>query len=260
MRLHRSRTSWPGHKANAWQRSSALVLALLLCALFTGGAPQAARADSSPPNGITVGGDGSAELPPDVAHVSGSVETEAATASDALNQNSQTLNGVITAVKAFGVADADIQTTRVNVYPIFSQPKPNATQPPSVIGFHASNGIRVKTTDLTRVGDLIQTMVDAGITNFNGVDYGLQNPEQLRTMALQAAIADAQQQAQAAATTLGVKLGGVLTFSTVSTSAPPVPAAVPRLAAASVAAAPPVIPGPLTATAHVTITFAILGP
>ena len=243
---------------------AAMSVALLVgAALFAGGA-SGARADN-PPNGITVTGSGTASVTPDEAHVSGSVETQAATASDALGQNSQTLNAVIAAVKASGVTDADIQTTNLSIYPIFSQPEAPAnggpTPPPTVVGFHASEGIRVRVTDLTTVGDLIQTMVTAGINNFNGVDYGLQDPEQLRTMALQAAIADAQAQAQAAAASTGVKLGGILNLTVNGSSAPPVPRAAVALASAAPSPAPPpILPGPLTASTNVTITFAILGP
>jgi uncharacterized protein YggE len=225
-----------------------------------------ARADT--PNGITVGGSGTAQLPPDLAHVSGSVDTEAATADDALNQNSQTMQAVINAVKAFGIADADIQTTRVSVYPLFSSTSSSSSNqpapPPTIVGYRASNGVSVKVTDLNKVGNLIQTMVGAGINDFTGVSYGLQNPEQLRQMALQAAIGDAQAQAQTAASTLGVKLGGILNFTTQSNSAGPVPYAVaappPPAALSASRVAPPVTPGPQTANATVTATYAILGP
>lgn len=248
------------------QWPSLVITAALLASLLLGLGPGAASVHAdSPPNGVTVSGSGTAELPPDLAHVSGSVDTEAATADDALSQNSQTLQAVISAVKAFGIADADIATTRVSIYPVFSSTSGSSSNqpapPPTIAGYRASNGINVKVTDLTKVGPLIQVMVSAGINHFGGVDYGLQNPEQLRVMALQAAIADAQQQAQAAAASLGVKLGGVLNSTTQSTSAPPVPRSVAFAAAAPSPAAPPppVMPGPQTATTTVTVTYAILG-
>jgi uncharacterized protein YggE len=80
-------------------------------------------------------------------------------------------------------------------------------------------------------------------------------------MALQAAITDAQQSAQTSAAAMGVRLGGVLNFTTQSNTAPPVPAARPVAfsVAAPSAPPPPVIPGPQTADATVTITYAILG-
>lgn len=242
----------------------ALAVALGLALMFGPRAP-VVRADA-PPNGITVSGSGTAQVPPDQATVSGSVETQAATADAALSQNSQTVNAVIAAVQAIGVPVASIQTTNVSVYPIFSSTNSNSSNqpapPPTIVGYRATNGVSAKLTDLTKVGDVIQTMVTAGVNDFNGVDYGLQNPEQLRQMALQAAIADAQQSAQTAAAALGVKLGGVLNFTVGSTSAPPVPA--PRASFALAAAAPsapppPTIPVPQMATTDVAVTFAILG-
>jgi uncharacterized protein len=225
-----------------------------------------ARADS-PPNGITVTGSGTAELPPDQAQVSGNVQTQASTANDALNQNSQTMQAVLAAVKGMGFADSDIKTNSVNVYPVFSSTNsntPNASNTPTIIGYKATNGVTVKVRDLSQVGSLIQAMVNAGVNDFTGVQFELQNPEQIRQMALQAAINDAQAGAQTSATALGVQLGGVLNMTTQSQSAAPVPyAPAPpppsALMAEGGAAPPPINPGPLTANANVTVTYAILG-
>lgn len=251
----------------AWRRATPLTLSLFAAALllFAHGATMV-RADT-PPNGITVNGSGTAELPPDEAKVSGSVQTEAATSADALNQNSTTLQAVIAAAQGLGFASSDITTQGLSIYPVFSQTNASSnggvTPPPTVVGYRATNGITVTVKDLTQVGGLIQTMVGAGINEFNGVSYQLQNPEQLRVTALQTAIGDAQAQAQAAAASMGVQLGGILNFTEQSTSAP-----VPRVAAqatfvgtsvAAPAPPPPVQPGPLSGTANVTITYAILG-
>lgn len=251
-------------RPRCWLACFSLVLAALLLA----SGPAAAHADN-PPNGITVTGQGTASLPPDLARVSGSVETQADTADAALNQNSQILQAAIAAVEASGIPEASIQTSGLHVNPLFSQtPAPQncpssgcpPQQSPYIVGYRATNGMTVKTTNLNQAGDLAQTMVDAGINNFNGISYDLQNPEQLRTMALQAAIGDAQQQAQAAAASLGVTLGSVLNFTEESSSAPPV--AAPRavaFAASAAAPLPPAMPGPINATSSVTVTFAIGG-
>jgi uncharacterized protein len=234
-------------------------------ALALGPKTGVARADSTP-NGITVTGSGTTQLPPDQAEVSGNVETQASTANDALNQNSQTMQAVLAAVKGFGFADSDIKTNRVSVYPVFSSSNsnsPNASSTPTIIGYKATNGVTVKVRDLSQVGDLIQGMVSAGVNDFTGVQFELQNPEQIRQMALQAAISDAQAGAQTSATALGVGLGGVLNMTTQSQSAGPVPYAPPPPSPAALreggAAPPPIQPGPLSATANVTVTYAILG-
>jgi len=263
--INSSRQSRTGAAPGMVHQMALAGLALALGLMFAVGRGAAvARADT--PNGITVSGSGMAQLPPDQAEVSGNVETEAATANDALNQNSQTTQVVIAAVKGVGFADADIKTNRVSVYPLFSSTNSSSANPPAppptIVGYRATNGVTVKVRDLSKIGDLIQGMVNAGVNDFSGVQYELQNPEQLRQMALQAAISDAQAGAQTSASALGVRLGGVLNMTTQSQSAPPVPfaAPAPRAASTSIAAPPPpVIPGPLSATANVTVTFAILG-
>lgn len=240
-------------------------------------------------NTISATGQGSASLPPDKALVSASVQTRATAASDALDQNSRTVQAVLAAVKGLGVSDADIQTTQLTLYPVYPPPAscnqgqttlPNGavfvsatpcsepTSPPTVSYFQVTEGIGVTTTDLSTVSDLVEAMVGAGITQFSGIQFGWQNPEQLRQMAIQAASADAQQEAQTLAASLRVALGPVITSSLLSSSAPPVPALqVPQIGfgasgpilAPPLAVPPPIQPGQQTATANVSVTFAIAG-
>jgi uncharacterized protein YggE len=218
-----------------------------------------AEADGPPRNGITISAEGSASLPPDTAHISGNILTQADAAADALGQNQTTLQAVIVAVKGIGATDQDIQTTGVQVSPI-SSPQGQ------VNGYQATNQISVTTKDLSKVGDLIQAMVSAGISNLNSVNYALQDPTQLQLLATQAAIGNARSRAQAVAGALGEQLGGVLDFSfgaaTPPPPAPPIAAPTVRpLAAPAVALAPPppVNPTSFSTTTQVTVTFAIAG-
>lgn len=237
---------------------------------------------------ISATGQGTASLPPDKAVISASVQTEATAASDALDQNSRTVAAVIAAVKAQGVGDAGIQTTQLTLYPVYASsttcnqgqpPLPYGTvygpaascdepsPPPTVSYFQVTEGLSVTTTDLSNVPVLVEAMVGAGITQFSGIQYGWQNPEQLQTMAIQAASADAQREAQTLAASLGVTLGPVLSSSLVYSSAPPLPAVpapppptpagVPRPALPALA--PPLQPGQQSANASVSVTFAIAG-
>jgi hypothetical protein len=235
-------------------------LLALLGLLFLGGGWTPALADT--PNGITVTGSGSAEVPPDLAHLSGSVDNSAGTAQDALDQNSRTVQAVLAALAAAGVPSKDIQTSRVDVTPAYDY----KSTPAQIVGYRASNTITVKTTDLTRIGDLLTTMVQSGVNNLNDVSYGIQNPEQLRMMALEAALGDARQLAQTIASDLGVALGAILNVTTTRNAAPPAsfgappppPPSAPRPAATSTAA-PPVRPSPLSATSDVQVTYSIAG-
>src|SRR5579863_139113 len=91
------------------------------------------------PHEITVSGAGKAYVKPDIALVTFGVTTQAVKSQDAVNQNNTKMNAVITAVKALGVADADIQTTSYNLSPTYGYSR--IPQPmPMVSGGSAASG------------------------------------------------------------------------------------------------------------------------
>jgi len=247
-------------------------LTALVGVLLLGGVAAGASAQTAPgfPQGMTVSGQASASQPPDQAPVFGSVVTQADTPAAATDENSRILTAIITALKGIGVADDDIQTSGFNVSPQYSyiQPQPGeASQPPTIIGYQANNGVSVKTKNLKQIGALFQAMANAGATNLSGPAYSLQDPEQLRLRAIQAASDDALQKARAAAAALGVRVGAVISFNegfsnAPFAAAPPPPAPAPATARPTAVAqiAPPVVPTDLTATASVTVVFAIINP
>ncbi|MGI8554331.1 MAG: SIMPL domain-containing protein [Dehalococcoidia bacterium] len=266
-----------GYRRKPWAGALFAAVLLLIGSAATGVSGQASPNQRAAvgEQGITALGQGSATLPPDQALISGSVQTQAGTAADALDQNSQTVQAVITAIEATGVGAGNIQTTQLSLYPIYAPPTPPtpgaSPSQPAIVAYQVTEGIGVTLTGLTKVSDVVQTMVGAGLNSFGGIQYELQNPEQLRIEALQAASADAQQQAQVLAVSLGVSLGAVLSSSILGTTAPPLPyLQVPVTAMASQKslpatggvlglAAPPLQPGMLTATASVSVTYAIAG-
>lgn len=244
---HVRRRLWARGKSGL--RALALPVFIALMLLLPGGLASAQTAGGNAPNPLTVSGDGTATLPPDQAIVSASVDTKAQGASDALNQNSQTLNAVIAAVEAAGIPDSSVNTTGLQVSP--------QTQAGVTSGYQAHTGITVKTTDLSGVGDLVQTMISAGVTSVDGVAYGLQNPEQLPEQALQAATANAQQQAQAIAAALGLTLGAPVNFIAQPGLSEPQPIPAPAPPPSNGSATAPVLPGPFSVSAHVTVTYSV---
>ena len=238
------------------------IVVLLSPALLMAGGREHIHADGPPRNGITMTAEGTATLPPDVARISGTIETRAETAADALGQNTDILNAVIAAVKTLGATDRDIRTSGVRRDPI------NAPGG-GVTGYRALNGISIRTTDLTKIGDLIQAMVGANITNIQNVDYALQDPDQLQLLAVESAIANARRRGEAVAAALGVRLGVALDFSfgtrapvtatPLPAPPPPPPTAVAARAAPAPPPPPPVMPTSFSASSQVTVTFAIQG-
>src|SRR5262245_51017899 len=90
------------------------------------------------PPSITVVGTGTASARPDAAEVTAGVVTQAATAAQALAQNSAAMDKVLKAVAALGIADRDVQTANFNVVPQRRQGR-QESQPPEIVGYEVSN-------------------------------------------------------------------------------------------------------------------------
>src|SRR3954451_22342524 len=95
---------------------AAAVALVVIAALAGVGRPEAARGDSGAiADSVTTTGHGVITVTPDEATVTAGVHTQAATASEALSQNSARMNDVIAALKAHG--GKDLQTQQVSLYP-----------------------------------------------------------------------------------------------------------------------------------------------
>ena len=62
-------------------------------------------------------GQGSVTLEPDLALLNIGVETTAVNVSDVRDEAARAMDAILTAVKARGLTDADVQTLAFNIYP-----------------------------------------------------------------------------------------------------------------------------------------------
>jgi uncharacterized protein YggE len=201
----------------------------------------AGSSDSTPGGGITVNGSGAASTTPDRAAFSFGVTTQAASASAALSRNSDAIAKVIAALKAHGVADAQIQTQAVSLFP-------RTSEKGEIVGYTASNSVSAQSS-VARAGETIDAAVGAGATDVSGPAFTSGDEDALYRQALKAAIADAKAKAQVLAAAAGGTLGAVTTI--VESSSQPVP-----FVDKAVAPSTPVQPGTQRITANVTVTFA----
>jgi len=184
---------------------------------------------------------------PDQVQLTVSVVTNAATASQAAQQNATQTNAVIAALNQVLGQAGSIQTAGYSLYPQYS----NSTNP-AIVGYSASNSLQVTTTVLSLAGTLIDAANQAGANNISGLQFGLQDPDPTLQQALTAAAKQALAHAGAIAAGLGGKAGAVVSAQQ-NTSVTPVYG--PGLA--GVAAATPVLTGTVGVTATVTVTTAL---
>ena len=167
-------------------------------------------------SGVLVDGLGRVAGTPDVLRVELGVEVKRPDVSSALFEASSTLGKVRAAVSKAGVADKDVQTTGLNVYPAYDSKG-------RIDGYQVSEQVRVVLRDLGRAGRTIGAAVQAGgdAARLQGVSFSLEDNARLLAQARDAAFADARTKAERYADLAGRKLGVVqLVTETVSDPRP----------------------------------------
>jgi len=206
---------------------------------------------------VSVMGEASVIVTPDVAHIWLGVDTQHENAHTAQQLNSEAMSNVIAAVLAMGIDESDVQTVRFNMWPIHSwDPETNQS---SVSGFSVSNSINVTVRDLEIAGDVLSAASQAGANTASSVTFGLLDSNEVYNQALALAVADATAKARVIASALGQSLGAIAHVTeTGGMGFMPLPIARAEMAmdsAMSFAGGVPVQSGELAVTARVQITF-----
>jgi uncharacterized protein YggE len=225
---------------------TALAAVALAGALLT--AP--ALAQVIPPAAISVTGEASVSVPPDLAEIDGGVTSEAKTAREASEANNAAMGKVLQALKGAGLDEKDFQTSRLSLQP---QSAPNRSGPSAIAGYRASNRVTLRVRDVTKVASVIDTLVGAGANEIGGINFVVSQASKLLDEARERAVADARRKAEIYARAACVTLGAPLSISEEGNSAP-----VPyRRMAAGMAASAPVAQGEERLAVTVSVSWAI---
>jgi uncharacterized protein YggE len=241
----------------------------MLASMLFGAAPVAAQqptqssATAEVPEIIT-SGTAEARVTPDRAQIFMGVQTRAATAAQAGTDNARKTRAVIDAVKARGIPAAQIATSDYNLYPEYDHREPprEGPQTPRVIGYVATNTVRIEVRQLDQVGGIIDAGLAAGANMVNTIQFFASNVDAARRAALAEAVSRARGDAEALAKAAGGSLGRLLELNTQS---PPVrPLVMERAmrmdAGGAVAAAnTPIEPGQQTFTVWVSGRWSLIG-
>jgi uncharacterized protein YggE len=211
-----------------------------------------ALAQSAPPAMISVTGEASISLPPDLAEIEGGFTSEAKTAREASDATNAAMGKVLLALKAAGVDEKDIQTARLSLQPVM-QNTPSRPGPSSIVGYRASNHVTVRLHDVTKVAGVIDMLVGAGANDIGGINFMVTSASKLLDDAREQAMGDARRKAEIYAKAAGVTLGAPLNISEGNAS---VPMFRSKMALAPMAAAP-VASGEETLSVTVNVSWAI---
>ena len=228
---------------------STLALGLLLASVL---APSTLRADDDRQRRITVVGKGEVKAVPDIAVMSIGVETEAKTPSEALSENASRMNAVMAKLKDAGIAEKDLQTSQLGIWPIYPD-RSASTARREVISYRASNQLRVTLRDIERIGEILDQVVADGANTVNGPSFSVAEPEPLYQAARDAAVKDAMAKAERYAAAADVTLGEVISIGEAGGG----PVYTRQMRADAMEASTPVAAGETTFSASVTMVFGL---
>ena len=188
-------------------RTRVLSVLLLSAVLLTGCVGQA-KSDRS----ITVPGDGSVQVAPDVVTVNLGVQTRNADVQRAVAENNRIASAIMEAARQVGVADADMQTAYFSVYPQSEYDQFGVLT--DQVTYFVDNNLSVRLRDVAKLSELLQNAVDAGATNIYGVTFAIADTSAAEVDARAEAMADAQARAAQIAVSAGLTLGETISIST----------------------------------------------
>lgn len=199
---------------------------------------------------ITVTGTGEDSVVPDHARISLGVNTQAATAADAAQQNARLQRAVLDAARAQGVPAEQITTSGYNVTPVFDYNQ--QTRRTRITGYSVQNTVVVDLHRIDQVGPVLDAVLAKGANTVSSLQLYSSQAEASRRRALTRAVERARADAEAMAAAAGGRIGALLELSSAPEFHPrPVMMAMARTASAD-AASTPISEGVETITATVT--------
>jgi uncharacterized protein len=169
----------------------------------TAGAQQASISQSISGTRLDINATGEVTRVPDVAVITAGVISRSPSARDAIQDTSNRMSKVLSALKRAGIDDRDIQTSNVSLSPEYRYPE---NSPPQLVGYTASNSVTVRFRDLRNSGKILDALVAEGANQISGPNLVVDKPETALDEARARAITIARARAELYARNLGLRV------------------------------------------------------
>jgi uncharacterized protein len=204
---------------------------------------------------VTVAGTGRAGRPAELAQATFVAEAVRESAAEARSAAAEIAGAVVAALRAAGVAEADLRTAGLDVSANWEHDGVRMVRN----GFTVTNRIGVTVRDLEAVGRVLDAGLEAGATGLDGVTFLLDDEAAPAEQARRAAVADARRRAETIADALGGRLGPLRGITEGAASVPsPFPQGRLMALAADGTSPTPVMPGRIEVSVAVTAEWELL--
>lgn len=247
VRTNPSRTQRPHPVSRFFVAAVATLFASGLAMTASAQSPQTANDGTL----LSITADATASRAPDVATLSSGVVTQANDANGAMRANAEQMTRVMAAIKGLGIAERDVQTAGISLYPQYRYAE---NQPPAITGYQASNTVNVKIRDLSKLGRVLEVLVANGANQINGPSFEIDEPEAVYDEARRSALKKAQARADMYAAALGLRVRRIVSIGEGGGFNPPGPMPMMKMAAMDTRETP-VSPGETSLTASLNVVF-----
>jgi len=163
-------------------------------------------------NTINVAGNSEINVEPDEAEVTAGISIVKETAEEAQSEANKVINDIIDGLRYKGISEEDIETERLYLHEERTWTEKEGSK---IIGWRATQTLKIKTADLTKVGLIVDVCVTNGANQINNINFRLseEKENEYKQKALTEATKSAKAKAEAIAESLGVQLGKIKTVS-----------------------------------------------
>nr|WP_312577548.1 SIMPL domain-containing protein [Sedimentibacter sp.] len=193
---------------------------------------------------MTLNGQGNLTLIPDVAVIRLGVQTTGESLLLIQNENAQEVQSILQSLKRLGVTD--VKTYQYSIDKIYDYENGNRIDK----GYYVRNILEIKTRNMSQVGNIIDSAVNAGANVVDLISFQVSEPEIYYQQALNSAINNAIQKSKSISMNLGMKTDPV-PIQIIENSFSPLP----KQQFQREVAATPIIPGDIQIDASVTVVF-----
>lgn len=207
-------------------------------------------------NTISVSGQAEMMVSADEAIIYTGASIVKSSASDAQQEVNEIIADIILGLKAAGIDSEDIETEQLTLY----EERDWSSGKSEIIGYRASQVLKIRTEDLNKVGDIVDIAVSNGATQISNINFDIsdEKEDEYKKQALSEATTNAKEEAEVIASSLGVRLGKIKTVSESEFYYRPYTYSMEKtVGQAAVDEATTVMPGKLTVTAYVNIIYNI---
>lgn len=174
-------------------------------------------------NVISVVGNAEIFAVPGIANITFSIQVEKETVDLAQEEATKRTNATLSFLEKQKIKDKDIKTTNYSVYPRYeyvqkkivciTYPCPRPPRERVLKGYSVNQSISIKVRNISNIGTILAGIGKQKVTNISGPYFEVDNKEELKLKARKDAIKNARVQAKELASSLGVKLGDIVSFN-----------------------------------------------